>query len=235
MNTESELQKGKLHNRGRSVIFTGILLAMVVAACSPTPTPPGSTPVSPVPSPTVGGSPSGDAKAALLHAIAAHLTAGPYRVEASIVSGATTNAMHGEVILPDRFHLFSSINGGAEREYIIIGSATYAKVGGRWSKLTLDLSGLLANFVNNLDPSTISDVVLVGPESVGGVPALAYTFTYTNNVGGTLITDHDKMWVGVDNGLPIKQVVDGEVSGVVFHNEQTITYDSSITIDAPPV
>jgi hypothetical protein len=31
----------------------------------------------------------------------------------------------------------------------------------------------------------------------------------------------------------LKQVVDGEVSGTAYHSEQTIVYDSSITISAP--
>jgi hypothetical protein len=89
--------------------------------------------------------------------------------------------------------------------------------------------------VDRIDPSTISDAQLVGPETVNGTPALAYTFTYTNTVEGTLITDHDKLWVGTANGLPVKQVVDGALNGSVFHNEQTIVYDSSITIDTPAV
>jgi hypothetical protein len=209
------------------VLFPSLAFSLIIVACMGTPTAIG-TPVSPT-----RGSTSVDARTAVLNAIQAHLTAGPYVVVASITSGTTSTAMHGEVILPDKFHLFSSLSGGPEREYIIIGSLTYAKVGGRWAKLQIDLSGMLANFINRLDPEAISDVRLVGPEDINGIPALAYTYTYTSTVQGTLITNKDEMWVGVDNGLPVKQVVDGELNGVVYHSEQTITYNPSVSIEAP--
>jgi hypothetical protein len=206
-------------NQKSRILFPTLILSVMMAACAPAP---GSTP-----------SPSGDARSAVLRAIQAHLDAGPYRVVASITAGAATTAIHGEVILPDRFHLFSSNSGGPEREYIIIGSATYARMNGEWSPLQIDLSGLIANFIDHVDPETISDVRLAGPEDVNGTPALAYTYTYTNTIDGTLITSQGKIWVGAASGLPLKQAVDGEAGGTAYHSEQTIEYDSSITIEAP--
>jgi hypothetical protein len=211
------------------ILFPGLIFALLMAACSPTPAP------SPAPGTTPGGSSSGDARAAVLQAIQAHLAAGPYRVTASTTAGENTIAMHGEVILPDKFHLFSSVSGGPEREYIIIGPATYAHVNGVWSSLQLDLSGMVANFIDRLDPTTISDVVRVGPEDVNGTPAIAYTFTYTNTIDGALITNQDKLWVGMESGLPVKQAVDGDSDGTAYHSEQVIEYDSTITIEAPVV
>ena len=204
------------------ILFPSLVLSLVAAACAPTPAP---TPV-PVPA-------SGDARAAVLQAIQAHLAAGPYRVVASTTAGDNTVAIHGEVILPDRFHLFSSVSGAPEREYIIIGPATYAKMNGAWSPLPIDLSSLEANFIDRLDPTAISDVALVGPDAVNGAPAVAYTYTYTNTVNGALITNHEKIWVAVASGLPVKQTVDGEVSGTAYHSEQVLVYDSTITIEAP--
>jgi len=206
------------------IILTGLVMALALAACG----------ISPGATPTTGGSSSTDARAALLRAINASLTAGPYRVVAAITTGASSIAMHGEVILPDRFHVFSSVSGGPEREYIIMGSTTYAKVGSRWSAVQLDLSALLDNFVNRVDPSTISNVRLVGREDVNGAPALAYTYVYTNNISGTEITNNDKMWVDAARGLPVKTVVDGSLNDSVYHSEQSIEYDSSITIETPP-
>ncbi len=197
-------------------------------AAAPTATVPAATAV-----PTAAGSSSDDARAALLRALQASQTAGPYRVVSSITSGTSTIAMHGEVILPDRFHLFSSNAGAPEREYIIIGSATYAKVGDQWSQVQIDLSDLVDNFINSLNPENISDVRLVGPEDANGTPALAYTFIYTNTIGGVQITNSDETWVGLDNGLPVKQVVDGELNGTAYHTEQAVEYDPSITIEAP--
>jgi hypothetical protein len=212
-------------NRKIRILLPIAILSMVVAACSPTP--------SPSPTPGPAPSPTGDARAAVLRAIQANLTAGPYRVTASTTAGDNTVAMHGEVILPDKFHLFSSVSGAPEREYIIIGPATYAKMNGAWTRLQLDLSGMVANFIDRLDPAAISDVALVGPDAVNGAPAVAYTYTYTNTVNGALITNHEKIWVAVASGLPVKQTVDGEASGSAYHSEQTLEYDSSITIEAP--
>jgi hypothetical protein len=209
------------------VLFPSLILSLLLVACMGTPTAIHTT-VSPT-----SGSTSVDARTAVLNAIQAHLTAGPYQVIASITSGTTTTAMHGEVVLPDKFHLFSTLSGGPEREYIIIGSTTYAKVGGQWAQLQIDLSGMLANFIDRLDPEAISDVRLVGSEDVNGTPTFVYIYTYTNTVEGTLITSKVKMWVGVDSGLPLKQVVNGEVNGVNYQSEQTITYNSSIIIEAP--
>jgi hypothetical protein len=216
-------------SRKSRILFPSLILSLAIAACAPTPAQtatPGSTP---------GETPSGDARTAVLRAIRAHLTAGPYRVVASTTAGENSVAMHGEVILPDRFHLFSSVSGAPEREYIIIGSATYANMNGHWSLLQIDLSSLLSIFIDRLDPDAISDVRLVGSDDVNGTPALAYTYTYTNTINGALITNQDGIWVGVDNGLPLKQVVDGEVSGTAYHSEQVIEYDSGITIEAPAV
>jgi hypothetical protein len=209
------------------ILFPSLILSILIAACAPTPA--GTPTPGPTPSPSV------DARAAVLRAIQAHLTAGPYRVVASTTADENTVAMHGDVILPDKFHLFSSVSGGTEREYIIIGSATYAHVNGAWTPLQLDLSGLLANFIDRLDPTAISGVVLAGPDAVNGTPVLAYTYTYTNTVEGALITNHAKIWVGTASGLPLKQAVDGEVSGTAYHSEQVIEYDSSITIEAPVI
>jgi hypothetical protein len=213
----------------RRILFSSLVLALVAAACAPTPAP------TPTPGPTTGGATPGDARAAVLQAIQAHLAAGPYRVVASTTAGDNTVAMHGEVILPDRFHLFSSVSGAPEREYIIIGPATYANMNGAWSPLPIDLSGMVANFIDRLDPAAISDVRLVGPDAVDGTPAIAYTYTYTNTVDGALIANHEKIWVGVASGLPVKQTVDGEAGGTAYHSEQVIEYDSGITIEAPVV
>jgi hypothetical protein len=153
-------------------------------------------------------------------------------VVSRISSGSSTTAMHGEVILPDRFHLFSS-SAGVEREYIIVGSATYARAGDEWHQVQLDLSSFIDSFINTLHPESISEVQLVGPQDVNGAPTLVYSFIYTNTIEGTLITNHDQTWVSVTSGLPVKQTVEGELNGTAYHTEQDIEYDPSITIEAP--
>jgi len=181
--------------------------------------------------PTVASAPVGDARSAVLQALQAVFTAGPYRVIATTVSGATTIQMHGEVILPDRFHLISSIGGSTEREYLIIGSTTYTKVGDQWTEVPIDVTSLVGGFLSSLDPDSISDVSLVGTEDVNGTTAQVYTFVYTNTINGTQIVTNDKLWIA--NGLPIKQTVDSDSTGTTYHSEQTIEYDSTITIEAP--
>jgi hypothetical protein len=76
-------------------------------------------------------------------------------------------------------------------------------------------------------------VVLVGVEDLSGTSAKHFTFTYTNNISGTEIVNTVNMWVSVDSGLPIKQVIDGTANGTPYQAAQDITYDPSITIEAP--
>lgn len=236
--------------RRTPILIPILMLALTTLAClgspatSPTPiptAPPATEPPTGAATPTVEAATaeptvvatgSGDARESLLHALQAVATAGPYHVDSSITSGALTTSVNGEVILPDRFHLISDSNG-AEREYIIIGSTTYAKVGDQWSPIQLDLSGLIANFINALNPDYITDVNRVGTEDVNGAPADVYTFTYTNSSLNPPLVSSDKMWVDEATGLPVQQTVDGEYNGSVYHTEQTVKYDSSITIEAP--
>jgi hypothetical protein len=224
------------------------MLAMAMMAClgSPAAAPtataaavlatelPAATPTSEAATaePTVVGAISDEPRDAVLRALQAIPTAGPYRVESSITSGTLTTNVNGEVILPDRFHLHANSNG-TEREYLIIGTTTYAKVGDQWSPIPIDLSSMIANFINSLNPDSITEVSRVGTEDVGGAPADVYTFTYTNTTLNPPLVSSDKLWIGEANGLPVKQTVDGDYNGSAYHSEQTIEYDSSITIEAP--
>jgi hypothetical protein len=176
---------------------------------------------------------SSDAKAELVAAIQAALTAGPYNVVSSLVSATTNVQEHGDVILPDKFHLFASLNGIPEREYLIVGGVSYTKVGDQWVQSPTDLSGFLQNFVNTFDPDKISNVILVGIEDLSGTSAKHFTFTYTNEISGVTIENTVNMWVGVDSGLPLKQVIDGTANGHPYQAIQTIKYDPTITIVAP--
>lgn len=230
------------------ILLPGVMLALAMMACLGSPAASPTATVVAIPAtvppvvtstveiataePTVAATVSGDARDVVIHALQAVATAGPYHVESSITSGALITSVNGEVILPDRFHLVSNSNG-TEKEYIIIGSDTYAKVGDQWSPIQLDLSGLIANFINALNPDYITDVNLVGTEDVDGAPADVYTFTYTNSTLNPPLVSSDKMWVDEASGLPVQQMVDGEYNGSVYHTEQMVQYDSNITIEAP--
>lgn len=176
---------------------------------------------------------SGDARDELIAAINAAKTAGPYHVVSSLTSPTTSVNEHGDVILPDKFHIFATINTLPEREYLIIGSNTWVGTGGTLTATQVDISSFVDAFINTFDPDKISNVVLVGTEDVNGTPAKHFTFTYTNNISGVDILSNVDMWVGVDNGLPIKQVIAGTANGNPYQAQQDITYDPSITIEAP--
>jgi len=225
------------------VLMTSLaMLACAVPGTAPTATvvptvaaPPTDVPVTEEPTAEVVPTEvvSGDARDELLRAIEAAKTSGPYRIVSSLVSGSTNVQEHGEVIPPDRYHLVATINTLPEREYIIIGPTTYLKAGDQWTSNTSDTAALVQGFINSFEPDQISDVSLLGIEDLNGVQAKHFQFTYTNTVSGVLITNTINMWVGVDNGLPLKQVIDGLSNGNPYHAEQTIEYDPSITIEAP--
>jgi hypothetical protein len=94
------------------------------------------------------------------------------------------------------------------------------------------ISGLLSSVSQDVIDG-IKDVKLAGPDSVNGVPSFVYTYTTSIDLGGSQITSNIKLWVGVANGLPLKQEVDGEFAGVKSHTVQLVEYDKTIKIEAP--
>ena len=146
--------------------------------------------------------------------------------------GQTEIKSQVDYLAPDRYHVKYLGGTGAGMEMIMIGSDSYMKNGGKWSKMPGD-----AKAVPNLRDSfteeglrTLSDVAFEKEESLDGKPALVYSYKNVTPVGDHPFTS--KMWVSKDKGLPMRIYV--EYSNGVLKN-MTVNYDteSPVTIEAP--
>ncbi len=172
----------------------------------------------------------GDPKQAVFNAINAVQKAGPYRTHATITSGDKTITSSGEFIPPDRIHI--NANG---QEIIAIGSKGYTKVNGKWVASTMDASAFISSMQGGLTQEVekgMSDFQYVGPDILNGVPTSVYQFKEVFGSGSSQITSQVKMWINAQ-GLPVRQVIQGEFNGVKSQTVQDITYDPTIKIEAP--
>jgi hypothetical protein len=180
--------------------------------------------------------PAHSPKQAVIAALQAQMTAGPYRMQTTVVSKAGTLVLTGELIPPDKLHMITQ-RGEHISESIYIGDRGWKKVDGRWIPLPINARGILAQMraltAEELD-RTIGAVQRAGTDSVDGQPAFVYTYTATVDRGGTSPTNNSiKLWVSTATGLPIKLVSQGEVMGVQATTTQRIEHDPSITVEPP--
>jgi outer membrane lipoprotein-sorting protein len=134
-----------------------------------------------------------------------------------------------EFVAPDRFR----IKTGPGLETIVIGKDVYLSMNGSFEKLPGAMDGsipdLRATF-NKEGRKWFSDVKYVGEESVGSKPSLVYE--YKNKGEGNLGENDSKIWVGKDDGLPLKiesRYKRGNLKTMVIEYE----YDPNIKIEAP--
>jgi hypothetical protein len=197
----------------------------------PTPTkPPAPTATT---APTATSAPAaaslGDPKSAILKGLAAQLKTKSFHVVAiSQVNGKTTTRTV-DYVAPDRYHIKTET-----MDVILIGDKVYVNTKGKWA-LNPAMSALVKPLLDELRniPVDITDVHLVGPDIVNGVPTVAIMYASTVTIGNTVVKSASKAWLRVSDGLPVKQEIDSDVGGVKTHISQTIDYDSTLKIDAP--
>ncbi len=179
-----------------------------------------------------------DPQAALIAAMRAQVNSGPYRNQTTIISDDSTVELNAEIIPPDRMHMTNNF-GGQSQEQILIGNKGWMKQGDTWVESPMSGTNLVAQASGEMVDEmikTISDVTLIGPETVDGVDALVYSYTSDMNKSDTMKMDSIstvKVWIATANGLIIKQEIDSAAMGVKSKTVQVITYDPNITIEPP--
>lgn len=190
------------------------------------------TETSPAPSATVPPATlPGDPRQAIISAMNAMREAGSYRVHVTSKSGETSTEWNAEVILPDRFHIVMDIG-----EYIIIGNKTYMKQGDQWAEFPVDIGSMVFPLLISTEKeaeASISDVQLVGQDTVNGEATTVYQYRSSGTLQGTEVTSMVKLWVRNSDDLPVKQEINGEVAGVESTTVQDIEYDPTISIEPP--
>ena len=230
----------------RSTWLALMLLTLLLAACglnaaptttnngasAPSAAEPSATPA-PDPSPTTQPSPStaatnstpapasGSALDAISAAYKASVAAKSYHVASTITSGGTTAIVNTfDIMLPNRLHRTSAINGKTS-ESIIIDATTYSRANGsEWMKSTdstgtLDILKQIGADAATIDELTkhITDATVIGPDTLDGKPMMVYQYalTFKVNDAGAESSSITKMWVGNDS-LPYKLESDGSTN-----------------------
>lgn len=180
----------------------------------------------------------------LTKSMSAMLAAKSYRVHWTTSSDNGNSTMDMEFVAPDRYHILreGDVRGRTlKNETIIVGSDTYMKMGeGTWQKFPMNMNALIAQF---RDPKVIeeisksTDVKFIGPDTVNGIPAMVYQYTFSDSQGKGFRTSATT-WIAVTNNLPVKTESEGEVEimGKNVKSKSTIVYsgfEEPITIERP--
>ena len=179
--------------------------------------------------------PSGDAQEAVLNALRLQLTGGPYRAISTVAAEGTTTEMTAEVIPPSTMHLVIVAEGG-NTEMIWTGEKLWMKSGETpWMEMPGGdmIQGMIDSVLTDVENSMITNVQLIGPESVEGEAATAYSYESSVGEGDEMITSTNKLWISDVTGLPIKLESNSQAMGITSHTVQIIEYDESITTNHP--
>lgn len=164
-----------------------------------------------------------------------------FRARMTTESGGKVSESTLEFAAPASVHMVMKTQN---MEQIVVDGAHYMKSDGRWTRLPISTGNLIEQL--RKDPATIaalertlSGAQIVGPETVGAKPAVAYRYYQTAAIGGGLASSAGwvKMWVG-SNGLPLKVESNStaRVLGFSSQGKTTILYDeygAAIRIAAP--
>lgn len=158
-----------------------------------------------------------------------------YRSEAVIESKDGKTIVKGVFVPPGNLHATTDADG-MQFEMIIVGERLWMKRDGKVTEspnAKVMIGKTLEQYAK--DPESlgikISDVKFVGPDVVNGTPTWVYSFVST--LPEANFKSAGKMWIGVANGLPLKQEAEGEFGGIKSKTVQLITYDPSLKVEAP--
>lgn len=188
---------------------------------------------------------------ALLTAMRAQLNAKSYRAkEVQTGTGEDVGIGYitmGNYVAPDKYHasVERSLGSSGRSEVILLGGVAYSKkAGGEWQekqvepqRMELEFARLRhAGLIDNLSGARNVDVKLAGQEELDGSMMLIYQYSFSPPE--TVMKLHNRVWVGVGDGLPHKIEVKWGTTqkGLKFAFKTTTTffdYNADIVIRAP--
>ena len=175
---------------------------------------------------------SGTPLEGITKAFQAQLALKSYRIKMETTTPQTgTQIRTAEYVAPDRFHW-----KGEKDEMIVVGSASYMRMGDKWIKSPIDAAAMVNSvrdpkFLDQLSKG--ANVTLVGPDVVDGTPALVYQYTL-NNAFGANMQSTSKTWVRASDGMPLKVESSGEFNGMKTTTLATYyDFNADIKIEPP--
>ncbi len=158
-------------------------------------------------------------------------TAGPRHVsQNSSEGGAVVTTIEADSVPPD-FHQVVSAMGNVVAEQYIVGGTIYNNVQGAWTQTAGGSAALstIGTFSQSLSDSLVySEGMVNGIEAINGSPAIVYS--YSTTLKGLDKSAQYKLWVDQASGLPVRSQ-NTTPDGMTI--DETITYDSSITLSLP--
>jgi hypothetical protein len=114
-------------------------------------------------------------------------------------------------------------------EMVLVGPMSYARQGGEWQQVPIDMRNLAEQAKVAFDQGTCE---ASGPtvQEVEGARYDVYEFTL--QAPGQEATTHGRMWVGSD-GLPRRLEVESDVDTLAFGRAVMYDYDPTISIETP--
>lgn len=205
------------------------------ATIDPTePAPTAAVTVSPTTVPTEQpAQPIGDARTEILAAYERTLTLS-YRTITLIPSADGDMMVTGEIVPPDALHTLMQ-TPHLTMEMIIIGTTGWQAMDGVWNALPAETISTVAEAtlpgaVLAMLAETMVNPQALGQEQLDGQTVWVYRFE--GSFAG--VSSTTTLYVDAVTGLPAKQEILSDASGVVTTSTQTITYDDTIVI-TPPV
>lgn len=158
-----------------------------------------------------------DARQELISAFGKAFDREAYRIEVDS-PGQRGGQAQIDVQLPDRFHMRSE-----EGEFIIHPQGTWAKHGGQWMKMPMDMSAMVASYAQpsrEEAEAQLTEVERVGEEEVRGCASTLYRY---RNEDGTAIAA-----VCRATGYPTRIQTEGREAVTLYYD-----FDTAIDIRPP--
>ncbi len=138
----------------------------------------------------------------------------------------------------DRSHMKWTGGAGGDVEEITIGEKRYWYSDGKWTEeagtsiAQREKRGL--EFANKLAEMT-KEVKYLGPETINGVPCLAYTYTLETNLGGQAYIGTGKAWIAAADGLVRQNDTEFKVATYAHKSHIVYDYNVDIKVEKPPM
>jgi hypothetical protein len=127
-----------------------------------------------------------------------------------LLADGTVHHSDIEFVPPDRYHILSD----NKTEMVILNDKVYLKNQDTWTELKIAVRDIVdLNFVNRLEES-ITDIKLLSEETLGGSPVQVYEYKNKTRIGEVEPIVQTRLWVGIEDGLPYKMLINGEVMSV---------------------
>lgn len=175
-----------------------------------------------------------DPKAEVFAAWDAMIKAKSYRAAMEISTGGQTYQQNLDIIIPDHFRM----SGGPAGDTIVTPAGAWMKPpGGQWTAAPDSMRAMTKQFMGDdfiaQAKAGVTKVEAKGEQDLGGVATKVYEVHQTMKVMGVESSSVTDLYVAVDSGRPVRQVIKATAMGQTSTTTQDITYVPDLKIEAP--